>query len=181
MQSSCSRAAGSIGDTSDGLRFWRAAALACVALQTKDDDTWDRAMAAWQGGGRHYSLDTCQTARVRSTLESILAQAPADGGRPDVELVPSTGGYACPPTELDLSPRSGPPGTIVELTWSGGPWMEYSGELLFGDRAAAGSELGEFRALVTAPDLEPGSYDVTLAFVDGQRVRFGSFTYPRSP
>lgn len=160
--------------------FWIAAAKACSALRAKDSDTWREAVHAWvDEGGRGYGESNCRIDLVRRTVTEMMGSDPDPAAMPDINLGAPAPGYACPPSGLSLSPRSGPPDTQVTLTWDGAPWMEYSGTVSFGSKtASAAGQLGEFAAELSAPANAPGSYHVVLTFSNGGKLDFGTFTYP---
>lgn len=161
----------------DAAAFWEAAAHACLAFRTSSDTEWEAATAAWTGGGRSYGAHDCLVDQVRVTLQSIMGPAAAPTSRPSITLVGAPTAYACPPSDLALSPQAGPPGTEVELSWVGAPWMGTSGQIRFGSQSAAPGTESMHGLEVTAPEGVSGLVDVTIAFETGTQVTFGKFEF----
>ena len=157
--------------------FWEAAALACVALRQSSGEEWRSATEAWFGGGRDFATRNCYVDTVRATMQSIMGSTPSPDSLPAIALGPSAGGYACPPHSFDLSPRQGPSGTVVTLSWSGAPWMQYSGRVLFGAEPTGFAKEGEAFISVPSPDHVPGAVSVVMALDNGDRLDFGTYTY----
>ncbi len=163
--------------------FWEAAAFACVALRQSDDTAWRAATKAWFTGGSDYRAASCQATEVRRTVDAIMKDATPESGRPNIDLAGPAEGYACPPTGMRISPESGPPGTLVTLSWDGAPWMSYAGtRVTFGDWTAmlggAGpQQLDQFAMRVTSPSAGSGSPQVKLTLRDGREILFGRYTY----
>lgn len=161
----------------DEALFWESAAEACVALREASPDAWRRASEAWFGGGREYATRNCYVDAVRETMQAIMGSTATPDTLPNVTLGASASGYACPPSGLDLSPRAGTTDTAVTLSWSGAPWMHYSGDLLFGTQRAALLKDNASSATVSPPDHAPGPVAVVLALDNGAKLAFGSYTY----
>ncbi len=157
--------------------FYESAALACAALRQSDLDLWRRATEGWFGGGRDFTGTGCTVAAVRETMQSIMGSSPAPDSLPNVTLGGTAPGYACPPTNLTLTPRSGTPETPVTLTWSGSPWMHYSGELWFDTEPFGLASSSSDSVTQLAPAHEPGTVPVVLRFDDGSEIDLGTFTY----
>jgi hypothetical protein len=162
----------------DEALFWETAAEACVALRTSNLDSWRRATETWFGGGRTYSERNCYVDTVRESLNAVMGSDPAPEALPDITLGPSASGYACPPSDLDLVPRTGTLETEVTLSWSGTPWMHESGDVFFGNGKVL-TAVGQSDSSLTVrlPAHAPGTVEVVLRFDDGTEADFGSFTY----
>jgi hypothetical protein len=157
--------------------FWESAAEACVALRGSSSDAWRRATESWFGGGRDYATRNCYVDTVRDTMLAIMGNTAEPDAIPNIRLGSSASGYACPPSGLDLDPRDGTTDTPVTLSWSGAPWMHYSGAVLFGTQRAGIIGDSDSSVRVSPPDHAPGSVAVVLALDNGAVLDFGSYTY----
>ncbi|WP_404384473.1 hypothetical protein LL946_02555 [Knoellia locipacati] len=157
--------------------FWQAAAYACVALRQSDSASWRSASESWFGGGRSFKATGCHAVRVRETMKKLMGSAPNPGAVPAITLGAPAQGFACRPRSLELTPREGPAGTPVTLSWTGAPWMHYSGEVLFGTTSANLIKDTEGSATVSAPEELTGPNSVVLTLDNGETLDFGTYTH----